>query len=98
MEQACVRIFEAVEKKEKIVIYSDYDCDGIPGAIILEDLFKRIGYGNYEVYIPERNTEGYGLNHEAIASFSKNKVKLLITVDLGITAVEEVKFRKLMRF
>ena len=90
MERACVRIFEAVENKEKIVIYADYDCDGIPGAVILSDLFKKIGYTNYEVYIPQRNSEGYGLNLEAIKEFAEKKVKLLITIDLGITAVAEV--------
>jgi single-stranded-DNA-specific exonuclease len=90
MEKACVRIFEAVENKEKIVIYADYDCDGIPGAVILTDLFKLINYKNYEVYIPQRNSEGYGLNLEAIEQFAESRVKLLITIDLGITAVAEV--------
>ncbi len=90
MERACVRIFEAIEVNEKIVIYADYDCDGIPGAVILCDLFKIVNYTNYEVYIPQRNSEGYGLNMEAIEIFTNNKVKLIITVDLGITAIEEV--------
>jgi single-stranded-DNA-specific exonuclease len=44
MERACVRIYEAIENKEKIVIYADYDCDGIPGAVILVDLFKLLNY------------------------------------------------------
>ena len=50
MEKACVRIFEAVEAKEKILIYADYDCDGIPGAVILQSFFKKIGYENFNVY------------------------------------------------
>jgi len=90
MERACVRLFEALDNKEKIVIYADYDCDGIPGAVILTDLFKIINYKNYEVYIPQRNSEGYGLNLDAIKQFADSGVKLLITVDLGITAVVEV--------
>src|SRR3989344_2530609 len=90
MERACVRLYKAIENKEKIVIYADYDCDGIPGAVILCDLFKKINYSNYEVYIPQRNSEGYGLNLEAIKQFAEAGVKLLITVDLGITAVAEV--------
>ena len=90
MEKACVRLYKAVESKEKIVIYADYDCDGIPGAVILVDLFKEINYKNYEVYIPQRNSEGYGLNIEAIKQFEKSNAKLLITIDLGITAVAEV--------
>ncbi len=101
MERACVRLYEAVDNKEKIVIYADYDCDGIPGAVILADLFKKLGvpvevyphtiYKNSVwVYIPQRNSEGYGLNKQAIEKFRDEEVKLLITVDLGITAVSEV--------
>jgi single-stranded-DNA-specific exonuclease len=90
MEKACVRIFEAIDAQEKIIIYSDYDCDGIPGAVIMHDLFEKIGYKNYGIYIPQRNSEGYGLNMSAIEDFIKNEVKLLITIDLGITAVNEI--------
>ncbi|MBU0611906.1 DHH family phosphoesterase, partial [Patescibacteria group bacterium] len=90
MEKACVRIFEAIEAEEKIVIYADYDSDGIPGAVILDDLFKKINYENYKVYIPQRNSEGYGLNLLSVKQFVEDGVKLLITVDLGITAVAEV--------
>ncbi|MBP6931452.1 MAG: DHH family phosphoesterase, partial [Candidatus Pacebacteria bacterium] len=90
MERACVRIFEAVEAKEKIVVYSDYDCDGIPAAVIMHDFFTKIGYENFLVYIPDRHLEGYGLNKEAVDEFIKTEVKLVITFDLGITAVEEV--------
>ncbi|PIZ87695.1 single-stranded-DNA-specific exonuclease RecJ [Candidatus Nomurabacteria bacterium CG_4_10_14_0_2_um_filter_30_12] len=95
MEKVCVKLFEIIENKEKTVIYADYDCDGIPGAVILEDLFKKIGYENYEVYIPGRNSEGYGLNLSAIKQFIEKKVKLLITIDLGITAVSEVAQAKM---
>ncbi len=90
MEKACVRLFQAIENKEKIIIYADYDCDGIPGAVILADLMKLLRYNNYQVYIPQRNSEGYGLNLESIKQFSGSNTKLIITVDLGITAVAEV--------
>ena len=90
MERVCVRIFEAVEAKEKILIYSDYDCDGIPSAVIMYDFFHKIGYENFTVYIPDRHDEGYGLHLDAIDQFINDEVKLLITFDLGITAVEEV--------
>src|SRR3989338_6290906 len=99
MERACVRIFEAIDNGEKIMIYADYDCDGIPGAVILNDLFKKISENfsaqggpafGWEVYIPQRNSEGYGLNLDAIKQFAEGGAKLLITVDLGITAVAEV--------
>ncbi|MEI6280777.1 MAG: single-stranded-DNA-specific exonuclease RecJ [bacterium] len=91
MERACERIYDAIKANEKIVIYADYDCDGIPGAVILTDFFKNINYKNYSVYIPHRHSEGYGLNMDAIKQFVGEGVKLLITVDLGITAVAEAK-------
>ena len=90
MERVCVRIFKAIEGKEKILIYSDYDCDGIPASVIMHDFFTKIGYENFSVYIPDRHDEGYGLNIEAIDQFIDDEVKLLITFDLGITAIKEV--------
>lgn len=90
LEKAVVRLYEAITAGEKIVIYSDYDCDGIPGAVILSDLLKKINYTNYEVYIPDRHDEGYGLHMGAVDTFIKNGVTLLITIDLGITAVDEI--------
>lgn len=90
MEKAVVRIFEAIEAKEKIIIYSDYDCDGIPAAVIIHDFFKKIGYDNFSVYIPDRHDEGYGLNLGAIDEFIETGVNLIITFDLGITAIEEI--------
>lgn len=90
MERAVVRIFEVIGAQEKILIYSDYDCDGIPSAVIMHDFFNKIGYNNFSIYIPDRHDEGYGLHLDAIDQFINNKVKLLITFDLGITAIEEV--------
>jgi len=88
---AVERILKAVEKKEKVIIYSDYDADGIPGAVILHDFFKKIGFKNFENYIPHRVLEGFGLNDEAIDEFAKNGVNLIITVDCGIADVEEAE-------
>ena len=85
MEIAVVRVFEAIEAKQKIVVYADYDCDGIPGAVIMNDLFNKIGYQNFYIYIPDRHDEGYGLNPEAIEKFIEEDVKLLFTIDLGTT-------------
>src|SRR3990172_13014696 len=90
MEKAVVRIFEAMEAKEKIVIYGDYDCDGIPGSVILHDLFKKIGYENFSVYIPDRHEEWYGLHKEAVEKFKIEGVNLIITVDLGTVNFAEV--------
>lgn len=90
METAVVRFFEAISNKEKIMIYSDYDADGIPAAVILHDFLKKINYENFSVYIPHRHDEGYGLHALAIDEFIKDRVNLLITLDLGITAKEEI--------
>jgi len=94
MDLACDRIFEAIKANEKIVIYSDYDCDGIPAGVMMYDFFKKIGFENFTNYIPDRLDEGYGLHIEAIEQFIRDKVKLIITFDLGITAVEEVALAK----
>lgn len=88
--RAVGRIYDAVKKGERIAIYSDYDTDGIPGAVILHDFFKRIGYDNFTNYIPHRNREGFGLNTNAIDILAEDNVKLIITVDCGITDVAEV--------
>lgn len=96
MAVAVERILEAVEKKEKIVVYSDYDADGIPGGVILHDFFKKIGYKNFSNYIPHRHLEGFGLNDEAVKKFKEDKVNLVITVDCGIADVAEAE--KLKKF
>lgn len=90
MDKAVKRIIQGIDKEEKIVIYGDYDCDGIPGSVVLHDFFKHIGYKNFSNYIPHRQNEGYGLNSPAIDSFAKDGVTLLITVDLAIANIEEV--------
>lgn len=92
IDKSVKRIKKAIDKNEKIVIYADYDSDGIPGAVILHDLFEKINYQNFSVYIPHRHNEGYGLNKNAIQKFIDEKVSLLITIDLGITNLEEIKF------
>lgn len=101
MEKAITRIGEAIESNQKITIFSDYDADGIPGAVVLSDFFKMIGYKNVGVYIPHRHDEGFGLNIGAIESIALEDVedargphqvgtKLVITIDCGITDVAEV--------
>ena len=91
MDKAVERILQAVENKEKIIIYGDYDCDGIPGSVVMHDFFKKIEYKNFENYIPHRHKEGYGLNTGAIEKFNADGVSLIITVDCGITDIKEVE-------
>ncbi len=90
MDRAVERILRAIDASEKIVIFGDYDCDGIPGSVVLHDFFKKIGYTNFQNYIPHRNNEGYGLNILAVEKFAESGATLMITVDCGITDVAEV--------
>ncbi|MDB4984796.1 MAG: recJ [Patescibacteria group bacterium] len=92
MSKSVARIFLAMEHNEKICVYSDYDADGIPGAVILHDFFKKAGYENFCNYIPHRHDEGYGVHKNALEILANDNVKLVITVDVGITAVDEVAF------
>jgi len=90
MDVAVERILRAVADKERIAIWSDYDADGIPGAVVLHDFFKKIGFENFENYIPDRHNEGFGLNAEGIEEIAARGARLIITIDCGITDVEEV--------
>lgn len=94
LEQAVDQIYGAIKANEKICIFADYDCDGIPGAVMWDDFFKTIKFTNYQIYIPDRHKEGYGLGIESIKEIFDAGAKLLVTLDLGITAVEEVEYAK----
>ncbi len=94
MDRAVARLLLAINRQERIAVYADFDCDGIPGAALLSDFFQKIGYGNFEVYLPHRDREGYGFHTEAIAELAEQKVSLIITVDVGTSAVEAVRFAK----
>lgn len=91
MDKAVVRILRAIEAGEKIAIFSDYDCDGIPGAVILHDFFKAVGYNTFTNYIPHRHYEGFGLSTEAVEKLHKDNVKLIITIDCGTSDLEAVE-------
>lgn len=89
MEKAARRVAAAIDASEKITVWSDYDCDGIPGGVVLHDFLKKAG-ANFDNYIPHRHLEGYGLNVTGIEALAKQGTKLIITVDSGITDVAEV--------
>ena len=93
MQQAVDRIVDAFKNAEKIAIYSDYDCDGIPGGVLLRTFFEDIGYP-VEIYIPHRHNEGYGVHKHAIDTLRARGVTLIITVDSGIANIEEVAYAK----
>lgn len=92
MGKAVDRILQAIDAGERIAIYADYDCDGIPGATLFNDFLKKIKYENFEVYIPHRNTEGYGLNSNALDLLASRGATLIITIDCGISDVEEAAY------
>ncbi len=94
MDRAVERLFAAIAKKEHVVVYADFDCDGIPGAALLWDFFKKVGYEHFEIYIPHRDREGYGFHKEAIEELSKQGVSLIITVDVGTNALDAIAFAK----
>ena len=92
MEKARDRVIEAIRNNEHITVFSDYDADGIPGAVVLSDFFRRSKYENVSFYIPHRHNEGFGLSLEAIEECLKRNSKVIITIDCGITDIEEVAY------
>lgn len=91
MEKAVNRILQAIQKKEKIMIYGDYDVDGITSITVLKKFMQERG-ALVADYIPNRLEEGYGLNKPAIQSIVEQGYSLMITVDCGISAIEEVAY------
>ncbi len=90
MDTAVSRIIEAITQKERVVIYSDYDCDGIPGAVVLHDFFTAIGFDNFTNYIPHRHYEGFGFNAQALSKLHQEGAQLVITIDCGTSDIEAV--------
>lgn len=91
MEQATTRVIEALTENQKICIYGDYDVDGTCSTALLYMFLKELG-ANVEFYIPKRLEEGYGLSASAIDVVRSKETDLMITVDCGITAIEETKY------
>ena len=91
MEIAVARIIKAIENKEKVVIYGDYDVDGITSTTVLKQFLAERGL-EVGYYIPNLLEEGYGLNKEAIEDIINQKYTLMITVDCGISGTEEIEF------
>ena len=89
MSKAVARIKKAKEKKEKVVIFGDYDADGVTSSAVLAEAFRKLGI-LFEVYIPDKRNEGYGLNLKAIKKLKEKNVSLVVTVDCGISNAEEI--------
>jgi single-stranded-DNA-specific exonuclease len=93
MERAVERLSSAIRNGERIVIYGDYDADGITATSLLFEVFKKVG-GSVGYYIPDRFEEGYGVNREALAKIKQQGAQLVVTVDCGIRAIDHVEFAR----
>ena len=91
MEKAVNRIIKAINSNEKVIIYGDYDVDGITSITVLKKFLASCGL-NTGYYIPNRLDEGYGLNKDAIDEINKEGYTLIITVDCGISGIEEIDY------
>ena len=91
MEKAVERIIKAIKEKENVTIYGDYDVDGITSITVLKSFLQDRGL-EVNTYIPNRLDEGYGLNNDAISKIAKTGCQLMITVDCGISAIEEIEY------
>ncbi len=91
MKKAVERILQAIKDKQKIMIYGDYDVDGITSITVLKKFLEERGL-EVGAYIPNRLDEGYGLNKEAIKQIYDKQYRLMITVDCGISGIEEIEY------
>lgn len=91
MKEAVPRIRQAIEREEHILIYGDYDADGVSSTSLMIHLMRHLG-ASYDIYIPHRSNEGYGLHNHALDWAHQQGVTLVITVDTGISAVEQIAY------
>lgn len=91
MDKAVARLEQALAAKEHIVIYSDYDCDGIPGGVVFHDLLTALGHEQFDNHIPHRHYDGFGLHVAAVEKLVKTGATLLVTVDCGTTDVAAIE-------
>lgn len=91
VREAVDRIKQALLEKEKILIYGDYDADGVSSTSLMIHLMRKLG-ADFDYYIPHRSKEGYGLHIHAIQKFHEQGYTLIVTVDTGISAVEQIEY------
>lgn len=94
MEKALKRIGRAMSHSERVGIYGDYDADGVTSSLVLTEIFKRVLGLSGQIYIPDRQKEGYGLNKKAIDWLIKKDIKLIVTCDCGVANRVEIDYAK----
>ncbi|MFM2414904.1 MAG: single-stranded-DNA-specific exonuclease, single-stranded-DNA-specific exonuclease [Candidatus Parcubacteria bacterium] len=92
MDKAVERTMKAIAAGEKIAVYADFDADGIPGAVVMHDVFRLLGYDNFIAYIPDRDNEGFGFHKHAVDALASDGVSLIITIDVGAASVETIAY------
>jgi single-stranded-DNA-specific exonuclease len=97
LKKASNRILKAVKNKEKIIIFSDSDLDGVVSAILMEETIKNLGGNIIEVYFPNREKEGYGISEKALLNLKKHAPAILIATDLGVGNIKEVIIAKKLK-
>ena len=93
MDKAAERVRKAFDSGERICVYGDYDCDGVTATVLLYSYFEDSG-ADVLYYIPDRYNEGYGLNKKAVERIRKAGASLIVTVDNGISAIDEIAYAK----
>jgi len=93
MDRAVDRLLLAIKNKERVAIFGDYDADGVTSSVLLTELFKKIGLAG-QVYIPDRVSEGYGMNKKAIDWLAKKDIKLIVSCDCGVSNRKEIDYAK----
>ncbi|MCH5170004.1 MAG: single-stranded-DNA-specific exonuclease RecJ [Oscillospiraceae bacterium] len=93
VDKAVERIKKAIENYEKICVFGDYDADGVTSTALMYSYLRSVG-ADVTYYIPDRVTEGYGMNVQAVKKIAEDGTKLIVTVDNGISAIEEIDFAK----
>jgi single-stranded-DNA-specific exonuclease len=94
MDKAASRIMEARQKSERVAIFGDYDADGVTSSAVLYEALSDLGFCDVLCYIPDRQSEGYGMNLQAVNYLHEQGVNLIITVDCGITNHKEIELAR----
>ncbi len=94
MDIAVDRLHKALEKGENILVFGDYDVDGVSSCSLLYLVLSRMVGSKVNYYIPDRITEGYGLTHNIVEEYSQKGVSLIVTIDCGVTAIDEIRFAR----